>query len=207
MAVVQSAGGDSRPEASGELVVPDNVAADGSIVMGSADAPVSVAVYFDYLCPFCGRFEDANSDELARLVDEGTARVELRALSFLDAQSRGAQYSTRAANALATVADAAPEQVWDFHQGLFAQQPKEGTTGLSDDEIAEIASKAGVPAAVASSFQDRTFEPWVADVTKKAFASGLSGTPTVLVDGVVFTGDLYTSGPLTKAVEAAAASE
>lgn len=76
--------------------------------MGKADAPVTVEIYFDYMCPACGAFEAANGDELDRLLEAGVVRVELRPLSFLDDQSNGTAYSTRAANAIATVADAAP---------------------------------------------------------------------------------------------------
>jgi protein-disulfide isomerase len=201
-----SRGGDS-PEPVGPVVVPAHATADGAIPVGQQDAPVTVTVFFDYLCPFCGRFEAANDPELDRLLQAGQARVELRPLSFLDPQSAGTEFSTRAANALATVADGAPEHIWSFHQELFREQPEEGTGGLTDEQLAGIARDAGVPDAVAERFTDRTFTGWVADVTKQAFASGVSGTPTVLVDGTVFSGDLYTPGPLTEAVTSAAADQ
>jgi protein-disulfide isomerase len=204
--VVNAVGGDDEGpvKASGELVAPANVTADGTIPVGREDAPVAVTIYFDYMCPYCGRFEAANGEELTRLIEGGDARVELHAMSFLDPQSDGSEYSTRSANALATVADAAPDQVWEFHEALYASQPEEGTPGLTDDQIANLARDAGVPIEVVDRFSDRTFEPWVADVTQQAFDSGVSGTPTVLIDGEEFTGDLYTRGSLTEAIEAAA---
>lgn len=208
-AVLQATGGDdeSASNGSGELVVPANVQDEVSIAVGEPDAPVTVSIYFDYICPACGAFEEANSAELDRMVEEGEANVELRPISFLDSTSQGTEFSTRAANALATVTAESPEHVWAFHQGMFANQPQEGTGGLNDGQIAEIAREAGVPDEVTDMFEDRTYEPWVADVTEKAFDSGVEGTPTILIDGETFTGDPYTTGPLSEAVSAAADSE
>lgn len=201
-AVVQAAGGDGD-SASGKVVTPANLT-DGAIAVGQEDAPVTVEIYFDYMCPACGQLEAVNGAELDRLVEDGTANVLLRPISFLDRTSNGTKYSTRAANALATVADSAPESAWAFHQALYAAQPQEGSTGLSDDEIAEIAEEAGVPQGVAATFTDDVHEGWVESVTRKSFDDGVSGTPTVLVDGKKFDGDLYTQGPLTRAIQAAA---
>lgn len=204
LAVVNATKGDDSPTASGDATAPANVTADGSVPVGQTDAPVTVAIYFDYMCPACGAFEKANGDELDRLVEEGTAELELRPISFLDQTSRGTKYSTRAANAFATVADAAPEDAWEFHRALYASQPLEGTEGLTDDQIADIALEAGVPQAVVDRFGDLEFEDWVAQVTQEAFDSGVEGTPTVLIDGETFEGDLYTPGVVIDAIESAA---
>jgi protein-disulfide isomerase len=172
--------------------------------VGAEDAPVDLTVYYDYMCPACGAFEAANGAELDRLLEEGTVQVELRPISFLDETSQGTRYSTRAANAFATVADQAPDQAWAFHQALYADQPEEGTTGLSDAQIADVAREAGVPDDVVEQLTEMRHEGWVAEVTEQAFDSGVTGTPTVLLDGEPFEGDLYQPGPLTEAVEAAA---
>jgi protein-disulfide isomerase len=163
------------------------------------------------MCPYCGLFEQANDSELEKLREEGGVTVEYHMISFLDAQSAGGEYSTRAANAAAVVADKAPEQFSAFHSALFANQPEEGTKGLDDDEIAKLATDAGVPQDVVDQFTAtapdqswRSFAPWVAANTNQA---GIDlekiSTPTVLIDGTKFAGDLYTAGPLTEAVEAA----
>jgi protein-disulfide isomerase len=206
LAVVAATRGDDGPThaTDGTVVVPANANASGAIPVGEPDAPVTVEIYYDYTCPACGAFETANGGELDRLVEDGTVRVELRPISFLDKASSGTEYSTRAANAFATVADGAPDSAWDFHAALYAHQPAEGSKGLSDDEIAAIAQDAGVPADVIDRFTDGTYTGWVASVTEKAFASGIEGTPTVKIDGEVFTGDVYTVGPLTDAIESAA---
>lgn len=197
--------GDSSPNsASGQLVTPANLTDTGAIPIGPATAPVTLEIYLDYMCPACGKFEQANSGEIDRLIKAGTVKVQLRPISFLDRTSKGSKYSTRAANAMATVADRAPGSVWAFNTELFNQQPEEGTRGLSDDQIAELARKAGVSRDVADTFTKRTFERWVGNSTDAAFKSGIQGTPTIKINGTEFEGDVYASGPLTQAIEAAA---
>ena len=200
---VRSSSGDSAAPApaSGPVVAPGHLTPSGSISLGTGQ--VTVAVYFDYLCPACGAFEAANEDELERLLDAGVITLELRPIAFLDRLSEGTRYSTRAANALATVVDGAPEQVWAFHAALYASQPAEGTEGLTDEQIATIATEAGVPPAVTARFEDARFEAWTAERTERAFADGVQGTPTILVDDQLFEGDPYTAGSLTTAIEAA----
>jgi protein-disulfide isomerase len=208
-AVVRAAGGDDSTASvsGGEVVSPANVTEDDTIPVGQDDAPVTVDIYYDYMCPVCGAFEEANSEELRRLVEDGTARLELHPMSFLDRMSSGTEYSTRSANAIATVADGAPESVWAFHGALYENQPEEGSSGLSDEEIADVAEEAGVPADVVDRFTDRTYDGWVASVTKQAGDDGVNGTPTVWIDGENFDGDLFTPGVLTEAVESAAGEQ
>jgi protein-disulfide isomerase len=194
---------DESAAPSGTVVAPAGATASGAIAVGDNSAPVRVEVFLDYMCPYCGRFERANSTELHRLVEDKTVRLELYPLSFLDDMSRGTRYSTRAANAVATVADRAPDKLLDFNAALFAQQPAEQTTGLPDDQIAALARGAGVPDEVVAAFGERVFVPWIARSTESLLGTEITGTPTVRIDGARFEGDLFTAGPLTQAVLAA----
>jgi protein-disulfide isomerase len=192
-----------RPGASGPVVPPRNAVA-GALVTGQNDAPVKLEVYADYMCPYCGRFERANGEEIAKLITTGTVLQHLYPLAFLDEMSNGTRYSTRAANAAATVYDQAPDKLLAFHEALYDRQPAEGSAGLSDEEIAGLARQVGVPPSIVDSLDDGTFDPWVAASTTAAFDAGLQGTPTVKINGVQFQGDLYTVGPLTAAINEAA---
>ena len=61
-------------------------------------------------------------------------------MSFLDRTSQGARYSTRAANAFVTVAQADPDRILAFNRALYDNQPAEGTTGLTDAQLATLAA-------------------------------------------------------------------
>jgi protein-disulfide isomerase len=175
--------------------VPANVV-HGDIVTGSADAPHTVSIYLDSQCPACRAFETQNGAWLEGLRDAGKIRLELKPIAILDRFS-STQYSTRAANAAACVADSSPEAYTAFNDELFAQQPPENSAGLPDDKLVEIARDAGAAPAVEQCITDGTFTGWVARTTDAASRSGVQGTPTVLVDGHVV------DNPTRPALEAA----
>ena len=183
---------------------PDVTTDTWTLQVGQENAPVRVDVYQDYMCPYCGRFDAANGQDLERLIEEGTVRVEIHPMSFHDDASNGSRYSTRAANAVVTIAQADPARVWAFNEALYRNQPSEGTSGLSDADLAALAVEVGVDQTVADTFSQLTNADWVAQGTQADFDSGIQGTPTVLINGQVFEGDLYSTGPLTAAITAAA---
>jgi len=191
-------------------VGPDGVAG----TTGDADA-VQVVVYSDFMCPICGLFEETNGQVLSDLRESGDIVLEYRPVSILDRTSQGGQYSTRAATAAAFVADQDPAAFVAFNDAMFANQPEEGTQGLTDEQIAGIASDAGVQDDVAAAIADgsyftgdASFAPWVAASTEQAtrdFPDGF-GTPTILVDGQNIADlevDWRVPGALTAAIESA----
>ena len=179
-------------------------AVDGAMVIGQASAPVTVSVYSDFLCPFCGTFEATNGAMLQKYVTEGKIKVAFYPLTFLDRLSQGTQYSTRTANDFVAVAQDAPATALAFSAALFANQPTEGKAGLTDSQIIDLAIKAGVPQTVTDTFKDQTYVPWTQQITQEAFgANPISGTPTAKINGTTFTGDLYTAGPLEEAIKKA----
>jgi protein-disulfide isomerase len=123
---------------------------------------------------------------------------EVHPLALLDARSQGSNYSTRAANAAACVANFDADRFFDFNDALLADQPAESTTGLSDDELIERAEGAGVTEtdAVSDCIRDERFRTWVGEATDRAVAGPLpdtevasvAETPTILVNGLPFAG-------------------
>jgi len=143
--------------------------------------PVKVVLYIDFICPVCKNFEATYNGTLTKLRDEGKITVEYRALGFLDSRST-TNYSSRAANAAACVVNESPEKYSDFVNALFDKQPAEGSAGLSDDELKKLATDVGAKS-IDSCVENKTYRPWVKYTTQEAAAIGVTGTPTVLVDG------------------------
>lgn len=186
--------------------VPTGVVEDTGIPVGadgaagtSNEGAKTLDVYVDYMCPICGQFEQTNSASVAELREGGDITLVVHPVSILDRASQGTEYSTRAASAAAWVADRAPEQFSAFHDAMFASQPAENTPGLSDEQIAQVAEQAGVPADIAAGIADGdatdTYEEWVTASTDAATSDeslfnsqGGFGTPTVLIDGERFEG-------------------
>ncbi|GAB3259602.1 DsbA family protein [Kineosporia babensis] len=172
-----------RGEAVADTAAPANLGPSNSITQGDDDAPVKVVVYEDFQCPYCAEFEAANREQLTAYVDRGDVQVQYRPIAFLDRASTD-QYSTRALNAAAAVFDRAPESFVDFHNLLFDNQPTEGGAGLSNEQLIDYAAEAGATEPeIASAVRDLTYEGWTARITEQASKEGISGTPTVQVNG------------------------
>ena len=162
---------------------PDNAVDDYALAIGDNDAPVTVTVYEDMMCPYCGLFEEVSSERLKEYAESGDVEVRYHVVSFLDRASED-RYSTRAANALAVVLDTAGAEVAvEFHDALFANQPEEGGAGLSDEQMIDMAVEAGADEdAITGPIADLKFEPWVEDATEAWSKAGYTGTPTVTVN-------------------------
>ena len=89
--------------------------------------------YIDFMCPICNQFEQSYGTAIQGLVDDGTITLGIHPIAILDRSSQGTKYSTRAANAMYCVAVADADAVMPFMQAMYANQPQEGSTGLTDD--------------------------------------------------------------------------
>jgi protein-disulfide isomerase len=115
-------------------------------------------------------------------------------LTFLNQASASGDYSTRAYAAMLAVAHEAgslPGVAMTFHSMLFEEgtQPEEnGSTDLSNEQLGDLAVKAGAPASVKESIVAGKYldEAKAGDLTSEAklkAAIGKVGTPSVLKDG------------------------
>lgn len=145
--------------------------------------PIQVVLYVDFICPACNAFEKANASILKDLADQGTITYEYRPLGFLDQQS-ATNYSSRAAAAAAAVANNDPSKYRDFVNKLFENQPQEGGSGLSNDQLKQYAKDLGVN--IDAAVDDRTYRPAVAYTSRQAQVQGINATPTIFVDGQQF---------------------
>ncbi|WP_237204146.1 DsbA family protein [Rothia endophytica] len=150
--------------------------------------PVRVTVFQDYDCVHCAQFETQYGDEVEELVKSGKITLEVRNLTFLDASSPSF-YSARTNNVAFAVAEqVSSEQFLEFQKEIFSHQ---GTGGLSNEELVDIASKYG--ADVQGAVSDNTWRPFVNVVTMESSTNGISGTPTIFADGEQFTASDFSS--------------
>jgi protein-disulfide isomerase len=135
------------------------------LTIGPDDAPHEVIIYEDFLCPFCGELEAASRDDLAQLAADGKVQVEYRPFNLL---SRAGDYSARSAGAFSIVLDKSGADVAKkFHDLLYENQPSESGPFPDNAALVKLAVQAGA--------------------TEAADKAGVSSTPTVLLDGQVFT--------------------
>ena len=139
---------------------------------------VAIRTYEDFGCPICGQFEQTNGGYIKGLIQGGQATLQIYPVSILDRQFQGTQYSTRAANAAAAVANSAPNQFYAFHTLLYAHEPAEGSSGLTDDQLIGYAKQAKVAnlAAITSAIKNHQYFSWVDSATKQFLKSNFAGT-------------------------------
>ena len=183
---------------SGDIAVPTQaLPSDASPVATPANAPdvADITLFVDYLCPICGQFEAANAPAIDDLLARGAATVEIHPIAILTNRSQGTQYSLRAANAAACMANYYPNDFLTFHKSLYANQPGEGTPGLTDEQLIGFAQQAGAGSDIAACINDQEFKDWVKASTERAISGdvainnldkkfhGVTGTPTIVING------------------------
>jgi protein-disulfide isomerase len=163
--------------------VPAGATPEGDgVVLGAG--PVRIDAFIDFLCPFCKRFELSSGPTLTGLVADGLVSLVYHPMNFLDEAST-THYSTRAAASSGCAADQG--RFMEYAHALFVDQPPEGGAGLSDAELAAIGRGVGLETAFTTCLSEGPYLDWPPYVTARAVEAGVSGTPTVLVNGVVVT--------------------
>lgn len=171
------------------------------ITLGRAtgDGP-TVDVFLDFLCPYCAQFSEVNGKDLQEMAENGDVTLRMHVRPMLDDQTSPAGYSGRSANAALAVYADDPDLFWDMEQALYAQQPAEGSKGLSDTQLIHIAHEVGASDAVDDEITSMTYRDWIYGEIEPE-AEKIGGTPAVLIDGTLYQGDWTQSGDLRDAIE------
>lgn len=168
------------------------VGADRKIVE-EPNAKAHVIIYQDYICPGCKLFEETHAGEIDKLIDEGVATIEYRSIGMLDSASAGTNYSSRAANVAMCSAVESPDSFYDLNKLFYANQPAEGGPGLKNAELVKLAGSVGVNTDnIEDCVSKGTYRGFIKQLTESSIngdkdaPNGISGTPTVLVNGTVY---------------------
>jgi len=155
------------------------------LTIGEASAPHKVVIYEDFICPFCGELEKRTHSELEQLAADGKVQVEYRPFVLL---SRIGPYSEAATEAFGiTLEQSGDDVALALHDALYADQPSEEGPFPSEDDIADVMTEAGVSDETVQAYLDGDGEQWADDATQAAEDTGVSSTPTIILDGEPFT--------------------
>ncbi|MBN9186038.1 thioredoxin domain-containing protein [Microbacterium sp.] len=160
---------------------------------------VDIRVYVDYYAPGAKQFQLANAQQLTKWVSQDAATLSYYPVAMLSAKSNGTKYSLRAASASACVATYAPDSFFAYNNALLTQQPDQGSDGLTDAQLADlaIASGADSPKVVRDCIENEDYVAWAKSATDRALKGlpdtknvTLTGTPMILVNGTPYVGAL-----------------
>lgn len=160
---------------------------------------LNIVTYVDFSCPACKVFEQTNSAQIQELVAKGEATLEVHPIAILDYRGYTSDFSTRANNVAACVAEYAPSRFLDVMAAMYEQQPSEGGAGLGNTAIKGVVHSAGLEDDdIDRCIDGEVFTPWVTTATQRALQGPLpntevesvDGTPTILVNGNLYSGSL-----------------
>jgi protein-disulfide isomerase len=159
--------------------------------LGKKSAPVSIVEFGDYKCPDCKNFNDNVIPLIQKnLIDTGKAKLYFFNYAFINVDStRSAKFAEAVYHELGN------ETFWKFHETLYKKQPKDSNaekTDLYDEKFLTQTLKEAAPDADAN----KVVEYFRANKADAAFQKdmnyagkfGITGTPTIFVNGKEFTG-------------------
>jgi protein-disulfide isomerase len=155
---------------------------DESLVVGKDGATTKVVVYEDFASQESREFEIASRDFLRIEASRGRVQVEYR--PFVDAP--GAYSRAAMAAWVAVLTTGTPHQALTFHDVLFDHQPEPGSP--AEHDFLAWAREKGIDNAKVLDAMRAPDQDGVAKANQAATTAGVSRTPTVVVDGDVFTG-------------------
>lgn len=163
---------------------------DDDVVLGDENAPVTVFVFGDYQCPYCGKFfHETESLIVKNYVDAGKVKLVYKDMTFLGEESVAA----------AEAAECARDQkkYWQFHDALYEIEYQESLKGnnegngnLNRATFEKIASGLGMDTGeFLKCFDSKKYESEVRKDNEEAGkVMDRVSSPTIFVDGAMIQG-------------------
>ena len=169
------------------------------MTLGEPGARVTLVEFGDLKCPVCKAFsEEVIPRVIESKVRDGSARIEFRNYTIIDAESTPA--------GAAAIAAGEQGRGWDFLELFYRNQGSETDSYVTDEFLTAIAKKAGVRD-IARWNRERKSKRVLTEValtTEEAERLGFEGTPSFAVEGPA-TGGLEAKGFLESVGEIEAA--
>lgn len=164
------------------------VSTTGDPIVGNPSAPLTIAYWFDYQCPFCRENEASTMPSILKdYVDTGKVKIVYKDFSFLGADSDTLGHYGRAVWAVA------PNQFEAWHEAIFANQGEENTGWATAAVIKKITASVLTAAQTAQVIQLATsnatqYQNEMNADKQEGTTDGVQGTPAMLI------GDQFVDG-------------
>lgn len=148
-------------------------------ITGNPKAKVTMIVFSDYQCPFCGRFHPTLKQVIATYGDK--IRVVFKHFP-LDSIHPNARPAANASECVAALGG--NDAFWQYTDKLFEKQ-----TQLSDTLYTQLAKEVGVSeSSFNSCYQAKKYASKVDADYQQGLAAGVQGTPAAFVNGTLIPG-------------------
>ncbi len=166
-----------------------DVKTDNDPSIGDPNAPVTMAIWFDYQCPFCKQFDTTTLPQLyTNYVQTGKLRVVFKDFQFLGNDSlTGAEFARG-------VWHLYPDQFYTWYEAMFNAQDAEGDTGFGNQDTIVAMTKQQVPAIdTAKVLADvaankAQYDAAINADRQEGSTFGINGTPSMIIGTQLFSG-------------------
>lgn len=160
---------------------------EGEPFIGDVKAPVVMAYWFDYQCPYCKQEEQKVFPSLIKdYVDTGKVRIVFKDLPILGPDSETAAIAARA------VWEVAPDKFRQWHQAMFDKQDQENAGwGNEGDIMALTKTIPGIDAAKVEALaasRSADYNNAIGADGAEGNAQGVGGTPSFLIGKQMIVG-------------------
>jgi protein-disulfide isomerase len=167
-----------------------NVKTAGEPYVGSATAPVTMALFFDYQCPYCKQFDASVVPQLyANYVQTGKLKIVFKDFDFLGPNSIQASEFARAVWALY------PSQFYAWYTAVFTNQLEESRTADATylphlEKLTAAIPGIDVTKVLANMQQNqKQYDADIASNFSEGQADGIQGTPSVIIGTTLLQGN------------------
>ncbi len=176
---IQAAGAAQQPQPQIKVNI-KNVDIKNEPYIGNNNAPVVMAYWLDYQCPFCKKFETETLPTLIeKYVNTGKLRVVFKDYQFLGPDSATAGLAENA------VWETAPQSFEVWNKAMYEKQDNENAGwGNKDDIIALTRTIPGIDADQVSALMDQKKEAYQKELDEdiqEGTKFGVSGTPGFVI--------------------------
>ena len=154
--------------------IPRGLTDDGFPYLGNPDAPVTMLIYEDLGCPNCRNLHrDVEPSVIENYIIPGNVRLVIFNIAFVSSQSLpGAEGAACASD---------QGKFWEYRQLLFENL---GIRPFDRQNLVEFAESAGLDRRLfANCFDQELYAQEILDRSQTAFNFGITGTPTIDVNG------------------------
>ncbi|KOG08758.1 MULTISPECIES: DsbA family protein [Streptomyces] len=175
-----------------------------TVVIGKSSAKKTLELYEDSRCPVCATFEQSVGATVEKDVEAGKYKIKYVGATFIDNAAPG-EGSKNALSALGAALDVSPEAFLKYKAALYSADfhPEENDDKFAKDsyllEVADSVPALKGNAAFKKHVEDGTFDAWAMKMSAAFDASGVTGTPTLKMDGKPVTVAGSDNPPMTPA--------
>ena len=163
-----------------------DVKTENNPFIGSPDAPVVIAEWADYQCPFCKRFDEDAIKQLKReYIDTGKVKLVIKDFAFLGSDSQEAALIARA------VWEIDPDKFELWHSAMYGKQDAENSGWGNKVDILTLTKSLGIDSVkVAQLVTSKGVEyQKLIDADKtEAGTLGINGTPGTIIGTDLLSG-------------------